>query len=227
MSCKNSVTTKTGTFTFFHEKSTRCQAEKKCKNRGEILAPVTNKRDAKKLMDLQLSNEGVEGCHFAWHAGFSYWIGLDVTYTKDKQEKVFSNGVKWRERKHGKIYRDSNNEYTDCAIAVFYPPMRKKPFAIGAESDSCDMRSLKYYACLKPANASATAESVVQEDFVDEHLTPGAVSAVGAVAVFIFAVGAIVGARVQKKKDAKKNQPSEKFAMENIPVDMNVCNGGL
>ena len=142
-------------------------------------------------------------CKFVWNVGVSYWIGLDVTYTKNKQEKVFSNGVKWRERKHGKIYRDYNNEYTDCAHSMFDPSDQEDPFAIGRESRSCRWTELKWYVCLKPAGGNATSESVVRDeaDFDDLALTPGVMFAIGAMVVLAFAVGAVFGARFQKRKE--------------------------
>ena len=99
MICKNSVITKSGTFTFFDEWTTKCQAEKKCKKRGEILAPVTNRKDAKKIQELFKSNVGIEGCRIVWNAGASYWLGLDETFTENGKPKTFTNGLKWKERK--------------------------------------------------------------------------------------------------------------------------------
>ena len=205
MTCKRSFTTKTGKFTFFHEESTRCHAEKKCRNRGEILAPITNRRDAKKFKELLMSNNKVDGCPIKRHSTIDYWIGLDVTYTEYERKKVFSNGVAWKERKHSKIYQDYNNQYTDCAIAHYHPVLEK--FAIGYESLSCKWQTLKHYVCLKPANTNATAESIVQDEdsFDDEYLalTSGVMFAMAAVVVFVFAIGTVVGAHIQKRKEAK------------------------
>ena len=55
-----SVTSNYGTFTFFNEYVTKCQVQKKCWQRGEILAPITNSRDAKKITELLDSN--LKGC---------------------------------------------------------------------------------------------------------------------------------------------------------------------
>ena len=43
--CSNKVTTKTGTFTFHTESVPRSKAELLCAEKGEILAPFTNKED--------------------------------------------------------------------------------------------------------------------------------------------------------------------------------------
>ena len=43
--CKTEVTTKSGRFTFYNEQVRGCQAKLKCLERGEILAPITNKED--------------------------------------------------------------------------------------------------------------------------------------------------------------------------------------
>ena len=204
MACKRSVTTKTGTFTFFPEWVTKCQAEKKCWKRGEILAPISNRRDAKKIMNLFESNIGKEGCLIATNAGANYWIGLDVSYTQNDQQKIFSNGMKWKPHKHGKIYSNHNDEYTNCAISLFDPIITDDPFILTTEGSKCDWTMQNFYACLKPAS-NATAESVVQDNESYENgtieLPSVAVFAIGAIAG-VFA-GVFIGFRLQNRKHEK------------------------
>ena len=209
MACKNSISTKSGTFTFFNELVTKCVAEKKCKKRGEILAPVTNKRDAKKLMALLDSNYMHEDCPFVQWYGQNYWLGLDVTYTESEQSKVFSNGAKWKAGKHGKIYHDILEGYrrhSECAAAFFEPVDRKDPFIILDASMDCDGSAKNWYICLKPAG-KATAEALEEGDFVGDgaFVLPS-----GAVGVFIFAVGLIAGVVLQKRNGSGKNAETGK-----------------
>ena len=137
MSCKRSLATTSGKFPFFDEFVTHCQAEKKCKKRGEVLAPFTNRRDIRRVKDFLESNRGVKDCLIQTYAGASYWTGLEVSFTEDDQERVFTDGTKWKERRHGKIYRDWNKNYTDCAIALYEPHMEDHPFNIMRESKTC------------------------------------------------------------------------------------------
>ena len=164
MSCSNfSVKTKTGTFTAYTEKVSKCEAEKRCKKRGEILAPIANRRDAKKILKLFKSNTD-ENCPVSLHGVGSFWLGLDVTYTENEQERVFSNGVKWDEKKHSKIYHNYLDGYTECAKAIFSPYMHDEengPFEILDESEDCVLNKLRYL-CLKPA-ADTSAEPIVQK----------------------------------------------------------------
>ena len=90
MSCKNSVETKTGVFTLYNEMVSKCEAENRCLKMGQILAPITNRRDASKLTWLAIKNSNGP-C--ALNDG--YWIGLDITYSKEnlKYERVFQTGT--------------------------------------------------------------------------------------------------------------------------------------
>ena len=72
MPCSNKVTTASGTFTAYNDLMTHCRAKKFCKEKGQILAPVTNQKDVdalKKMLD--------HSCPM--HYGvYNYHIGLDV-----------------------------------------------------------------------------------------------------------------------------------------------------
>ena len=199
MTCRRTLTTKSGTFTFFDEKVSKCLAEKKCKKRGETLAPIATSRDAKKIMNLFESNAPIENCTFGTDFFAGYWIGLDVSYTENDQQKTFTNNVKWKERKHGRIYHDflkeDFKEYSDCAIALFEPFFTKTPYMIHQESASCSWESKNFYVCLKPAH-NAIAESVVQrEDFDNETFNLPSTAAI----ILACAVGAVTGAFFQKR----------------------------
>ena len=207
MSCKKSLRTRSGTFTFFDEPATKCVAEKKCLQRGEILAPVTNRHDVKKIKKFIESNDGVEGCRIGSTA--SYWLGLDITFTGNDQHKVFTNGLKWREKKHSKIYHNYIKNRTDCGFAKFFPILPSKQFYLGVESKRCDWFSTSFYICFKPAD-NAISESVVREKNGFEN--EGGVLLYGAAPVFLLALGAFVGVFYQKIKDkAELNELRKKL----------------
>ena len=216
MTCRRTLTTKSGTFTFFNEKVSKCLAEKKCKKRGEILAPIATSRDAKKIMNLFESNVPIENCTFATNFfPNGYWIGLDVSYTENDQQKTFSNGIRWKERKHGRIYHDflkeDLKEYSDCAIALLDPFFTKTPYMIHVESTDCSWESKNFYVCLKPAD-NAIAESVVQRvDFDNEAFNLPSTAAI----ILACAVGAVAGAFIQKRRHAK-----EKAEWTRVHADM-------
>ena len=153
--CKTSMTTKTGVFTVYDEWISRCEAELKCIKKGQILAPIANRRDANKLLKLFKTNDAT--CKFSIHYYYPYWIGLDITYTEKKQEKVFSNGEKWNENKHGKIYKNWMKNYTDCPTATFDPSYYDNfPFSIMYGSADCKFTNKYFYICLKPRSKIST-----------------------------------------------------------------------
>ena len=164
MSCSHSVTTKTGTFTVYTELVSKCEAEKRCRKRGEMLAPVTNFRDSAKLLELFATHET---CDISNDVLISYWLDLEISYAKDmsSSKKTFSNGVKWRAKKHNQIYDDYNKKHTDNAFAILTPfhhyMYGEKAYGISSlSSDAC--RKFRY-VCLKPAE-KASAEPIERRD---------------------------------------------------------------
>ena len=147
MNCTNTVKTKSGTFTFYDEFVPLCEAKLKCLSMGQILAPVTSQRDAKRLMKFLKSNYGKENCPFANNVGGSYWIGLDITFEGNNQ----TNGKAWKEEVHGKIYKDHNKDLpTDCPIALFQPGYPPDRFFLTDENEGCTIKTINKYICLKP-----------------------------------------------------------------------------
>ena len=209
MSCPNSVTTKTGTFTFHEESVTRCQAELNCYKRGELLAPITNRRDANKIVKFFKSNVDKENCTFAENVGYSYWIGLDITFDENKQEeRVFTNGVQWNEKIHSKIYSNYIEGYTDCPITIFQPIFSSEPFPIMPYSESCNetMETIRYI-CLKPNDKSADPIIQDKDSFkILLTLTAGHVFAISASVVLLFAVGILAFVRLHSKNKRLTNE---------------------
>ena len=198
MDCNNVVKTKTGTFTFFHDLLPVCEAKLKCFERGEILAPVTNKRDANKVVKLFNDNLDEENCTFNTYYGISYWTGLDITYNDNEQKRVISNGIRWNEKKHGKIYRDYiKEEHISCPRVLFEPHYTSKPFKLTGQRGG--VKKVNRYICLKP-KVKQSAESIVQgdESMKSETFLP-TVFVVAALAVLMNVVGIFAFVRVHKK----------------------------
>ena len=209
MSCQTWVQTKSGNFSFYDEKVTLCQAEKKCLAKGEILAPITNRRDKTKIQDLFDSNVGIQGCNIVTNSFANYWIGLQLAFTENGQQKTFTNGVKWKERKHSKIYTDYNkDDYTACPIALYEPATSS--YSLVEESGKCDWTMKNYYVCFKPINNAVTGSLVQrQEDFDDDaFILPSNV-----VIAFVFAIGAFVGACIQNRKQAKERAELNEYRL--------------
>ena len=224
MSCINSVTTNTGTFTFHKESLTRCEAENRCLKRGEILAPVTNKEDADALVKLFESNVGKQDCTFATPYGWSYWLGLDITYSGNRQDKVFSNGVSWNDKVHGKIYNDYlKKKHTGCPMVVFQTWFPLGAFNIVTESSSCRVRKIARYVCFKPKDNNSAEHITADEGGLKNELTlpTGVVFAVAATAVLMVAVAVFAFVRLHNK-NKRLAEENKVFLMENT-VEMEVA----
>ena len=87
-----SITTASGKFTFYTETDkTRAEAKKLCEEKGEILAPITNRAD------LEALHKFATGCTNLG-IGRSYFVGLEMI---DKDTRWFTNGVVYKEEVHG------------------------------------------------------------------------------------------------------------------------------
>ena len=211
--CSESLKTKSGTFTFYDEILTKCEAELKCMKMGQILAPVTNKRDAKKIIKF-LKNNIDDTCSISPFN--SYWIGLDTTFNGTEQEKVFSNGIKWNDRKHSKIYNKIYkpvNVKLNCPVAYVVPMIDEDPFVYDDESKKCNIRMKRKYFCLKPAG-EATAESINQDSTKNDVTLP---SGFQAASVFMFVAVVIVAVRLHSKN---RRLVEENINLKKIQADI-------
>ena len=227
MSCKNSVETKTGVFTLYNEMVSKCEAENRCLKMGQILAPITNRRDASKLTWLAIKNSNGP-C--ALNDG--YWIGLDITYSKEnlKYERVFSNGDKWKEGRHSRIYKNllEDDTYNANPIALFAPDNPDNKFRTLYGAGNCGPLPDKYsYICLKPRSEMSLvrngrglpveetmkAEAVVQRN--DGFFLPFNVAGV-AVSMFAFCVYVAFTAQRKSRKLEKENELMHKKKMAHL-----------
>ena len=94
--CENTtITTQSGTFTFYNDKNlSRDGAKAFCKEKGEILAPITTWDDFYKLRNF------TDGCTNLGGSSF-YRVGLDVV---DDNNRYFTNGEVFDKSVHEPLY---------------------------------------------------------------------------------------------------------------------------
>ena len=155
-SCATEVTTPTGKFTFYGEIVSVCEAKKVCAEKGEILAPITNRADFEALLRVtQTGNH--PSCPFH-HGFFLYSIGLDVTPCgKGKQDRVFTNGVVWNNTVHGQLYSDYMNSWKSPCVMAQLATINPKP-ALVTFGRLCNP-TYQRFICLKEAAPSNVISS--------------------------------------------------------------------
>jgi len=143
--CPTSVTTKSGTFTFYTQKVQRCKAENFCRSLGHILAPITNMEDRKALQDTANQRCGIFDPRI-----HTYHIGLDNNVCDGKFHRVFPNGVAWNETLHSKMYYTSKMK-SNCYGTAWSPQNGiKSPLIILAKRADCSDWEFRFI-CLDPA----------------------------------------------------------------------------
>ena len=165
MSCVHSFTTETGTFTAYPEKVTKSEAEKLCGERGQILAPFTNKEDMLAAIDMfdynncHLSNschiKELADCQYSSEVIKTYRVGLNFKENADGVfDMTFSNNVKWDDEKHKSLYYVDPDVKMKCPTASFMPYITNTDdvFEIREEFGGCEYQEKLAYMCLKPSN---------------------------------------------------------------------------
>ena len=109
MPCKSSFTTSSGKFTAYPELASKCEAEKLCADKGQILAPFTTKEDVQAVTDM-FRNNGEE-CKYSYYKYKDYRVGLNfIKVSEGVFRKEFSNGVQWDDKKHSSLYSINPNQ---------------------------------------------------------------------------------------------------------------------
>ena len=156
--CARSVTTPTGTFTYFSKEVTSCQAKIECAKRGQILAPITNEQDRDALRSIAKLEDPT--CKF--HYGYKkYHIGLDIKKCGDRIHRIFSNNVVYNKTLHGGLYRWNGNKSKDTNRAT-YTPYKQMLFVVTDYA----MDDKRRFICLKPNTNSSTAEPIIEKEVV-------------------------------------------------------------
>ena len=151
MNCSNSVTTDTGTFTFHAEFMTRCEAKKKCKSLGQILAPLRKKSDLIAIEKwLKGNGRRRPGCQFVWQ-GPHYHVGLDVQSVGGKYIREFTDGHRWDDCEGYTEYWDVYQGKNRCPLPLYTPMLElgEAPLSIGWENWDCSPRK-EWVMCLDP-----------------------------------------------------------------------------
>ena len=209
MTCLNSVTTSTGKFTLYYDRVSRCQAKKRCKESGQILAPIKNKSDLDAIINLQKNNDYSESC--VW--GNAYWgkyhVGLDVKNVGGTLFREFTDGTKWDECEMGDLYLV--NQPHKCPRAL-YENLKGAELSIAPENYECNSKTaLAQYICLKPAeNTSVTsAEHLVQGNSGSNSFI--LTTAIGGAAFMAVCVFATVGLMIRMKNKVKNCEEEMKM----------------
>lgn len=190
MPCSNKVTTSSGTFTAYNNEMTRCEAKKFCQKKGHILAPITSQVDKDAVLKMLDQN-----C--PQHKGnFYYHTGLDLTYCGKKQERIFTNGVKYDEGTHGTLYTGGYKHDSKCPLA-YMASILDRSLLIAAKPN-CYPQNLRV-VCLD--QSTAVASPVVQEK--PGYYKVSSAQALVAVGGFCAVFGCLVLA-IGKNKQLKK-----------------------
>ena len=157
--CPTSITTTSGTFTFYEQNVPKCEAEQICQSKGHILAPITNMEDRKAIEKI-----GGQECGIFREFVQGYHVGLDIKTCGNKFTKVFSNGVKYNKTLHDKLYYFYPIKKFDCLTAL-YPPGygADEQIVVVAKYNNCKDYSRRFI-CLDPAkpdnNSTVTEEAL-------------------------------------------------------------------
>jgi len=189
--CPTAITTKSGTFTFYEQNLLSCQAEQFCQNKGHILAPITNREDRRAIEKI-----GGQNCGIFRESVQGYHVGLEIKACGNKLTKVFSNGVKYDETLHDKLYDFYPTKEFDCFTALYPPGFgADEKIVIVAKYNNCKGVARRFI-CLDPAkpdnNSTVTEEahhlkrSKRSENFIEDGILSGRQSAYFMSEVFAF-----------------------------------------
>ena len=195
MSCIKSIKTSSGTFSFSEKEMTRCEAKKYCRERGQILAPITTTEDKEAVLKM-LDPDCVD-----YYSETFYHIGLDVYPCGDKQERVFTNGVEYNKDVHGHLYDDLSIPNEKCPQA-YLDSTDHNPFTIGSK-DHCYPQPRRAL-CLDQSTAAASSITLNEADHYKVSSTQ---AVVGMGAFFVIVVGSLAfAAQLYKSKNYWKNK---------------------
>ena len=128
------------------------------------------------------------------------WFDFIKNNQTNEFERVFTNGLRWKKHRHGKIYKDYSFNNSACQAAAFLPILvpEEKPFFIsqGCDGDCTCGENFSYF-CFK-ARRSTSAESIVQdnESVISEIGFPLGILAAAAVLVN----GGFIALRLHKRR---------------------------
>ena len=202
MACSMSTTTSSGTFTVVNKEMTRCEAKKYCREKGQILAPVTNQEDKDAILKLI----GAKHCKID-RGNMFYHIGLDVTPCGETQERIFSNGVFYDRSVHGKLYDDMSPPSEICPDA-YLDYEDSNPFTIGS-LPRCHPQRQKFI-CLDQSTAAASP--VTQEKSKSVQLAAETCAVLGMlIGVLVFSTAKFYKRTKDLEKELRAVSVEEEF----------------
>ena len=201
--CGTSVTTPTGTFTYFKTPVTACQAKIECANRGQILAPITNQHDLNALRSIAKLED--PSCKFHYGGLYQYHIGLEVNRCRNRLHRLFSNNVVYNKTLHGNLYRWVGNK-SEAVNRGSYSPYYKKLFIVR------DFGLKQRFICLKPNANNASAEPIIKKEIVYNTSSVLLLACAAFMGAFVVGVVLMVSS---KKKEKVKNDEIVKLKSEN------------
>ena len=194
-SCKNSITTSRGTYTFHEEEMTKAEAKQFCEDKGQILAPITSKAEFDKVHQYASSCGNLGGWNF-------YHIGL---YVFRKDVKLFSNCEKWNSAKHEGLF-DWDMDNGPC-YSTYYSPNHN---IMSVEPDLyCSGIKVSRPICFEAADSQKNnSEALVKGKVSNTFTIPGFLTAVGVLVATGFCVMAVaLFVSVRKLKNLKQKLP--------------------
>ena len=184
--CGDSLTTSAGTYTFYDSKMNKNDAAKFCKDKGQILAPITSQGEFDKV------HQFVNKC---CSTVTTYHIGLFVF---GKDVKMFTNCEEWDSAKHDSLFRWHMGD-GPCYEPYYFPMDGKMSVS---EDSRCGISHRKPI-CFKAANAQALVKTESSNGFA----SVGTLSIMMAVVALVVSLSVALFISARKLKHLKKNLP--------------------
>ena len=156
MACRMQTTTKSGTFTVHDQWVKKCRAKKICESKGEILAPIETKEDLHAIHELLMQDCGV------FPPLPLFFTGLDVNVCGKKEERIFTDGVKFNETLHGSLYEEIHFKFMDDSNVRTAAIGETNLEIIYITPDSTCGEMEANFICLKPAKPNGEPEALVK-----------------------------------------------------------------
>ena len=194
--CSNSLTTSRGTYTFHQEQMNKSQATKFCKDKGQILAPITSQEEFDTIHNHMIKCRNLCGPR-------TYHIGL---YVMHKDLKFFSNCEEWVPEKHEKLYYyDESLDDSNCYQAYYSPFNDRMSVFVDPRCGKVEFQPI----CFKAAGKNnKNSEALVNSESSNTFTSPRFLIAVLVLVATGFCVMAVaLFVSVRKLKNLKQRLP--------------------
>ena len=190
-SCGDSLTTSVGTYTFYESQMNKNDAAKFCKDKGQILAPITSQEEFDKV------HQFVNKC---CNTVTTYHVGLFVF---GQDVKMFTNCEEWDSAKHDSLFRWFMQD-GPCYESHYFP-MDGKMF-IGHDP-RCGT-TVRRPICLETSdNQNKNSQALVKTESSNAFASVSTLSVMMAVAALVVSLAVALFIAVRKLKHLKQNLP--------------------